>query len=165
VRGPVQLSFARSVEAITVDTHTITRVTDVDKEEGEMGRKHTVAYGLYRAHGFVSANFAAKIGFSARDLSLLWEALRRLFWNDPSSGRSQMTSCKLVAFEHASALGNASAHDLFERVRVDRVSGEDVYAIGDERLNNLPPARRFSDYRVTIDREGLPDGVTIHELL
>jgi CRISPR-associated protein Csd2 len=76
VRGPVQLSFARSVEPITVDTHAITRVTDVDKEEGEMGRKHTVPYALYRAHGFVSANFAARTGFSARDLRLLWEALR-----------------------------------------------------------------------------------------
>jgi CRISPR-associated protein Csd2 len=76
-----------------------------------------------------------------------------------------MTSRQLVAFEHASALGNASAHDLFERVRVERVSGEDVYAIGDKRLDNLPPARRFADYRVTVDREGLPDNVTIHELL
>jgi len=76
-----------------------------------------------------------------------------------------MSSCKLVAFEHACALGNAAAHDLFERVRVDRVSDEDVYPIGDKRLDNLPPARKFSDYRVTVDCDGLPEGVTIHEIL
>jgi CRISPR-associated protein Csd2 len=76
-----------------------------------------------------------------------------------------MAARKLLAFKHASALGNAQAHELFERVRVDRVSGQDVYPIGDKRLGNLPPARCFSDYRVTIDRDGLPDGVTIHEFL
>jgi CRISPR-associated protein Csd2 len=76
-----------------------------------------------------------------------------------------MAARKIVAFEHASALGNAQAHDLFERVRVDRVSGGDVYSIGDKRLDNLPPARRFSDYRVTTDHAGLPEGITIHELL
>lgn len=165
VRGPVQLSFARSVEPVSIDTHTITRVTDVDKEEGEIGRKHTVPYGLYRAHGFVSANFAQRTGFSLEDLALLWEALVKLFWNDQSSARGEMTSRKLVAFEHSCALGKAPAHELFERVVVERTCDGEFYPLGDKRLDNLPPARRFSDYRLTIDRNALPEGVTMHELL
>jgi CRISPR-associated protein Csd2 len=76
-----------------------------------------------------------------------------------------MAARKLVVFEHASSLGNAQAHDLFDRVRVERVNGDDVYRLGDKRLDNSPPARCFGDYRVTLDREGLPDGVTIHEML
>ena len=88
-----------------------------------------------------------------------------MFEHDRSAARGEMAARKLVAFEHASALGNAQAHDLFERVRVERSNGEDVYPIGDKRLDNLPPARSFTDYKVSIDREGLPEGVTIRELL
>ena len=130
-----------------------------------MGRKYVVPYGLYRAHGFVSAKLAERTGFSAEDLSFVWESLRNMFEHDRSAARGEMAARKLVAFQHANVLGAAQAHDLFERVRVERVNGADIYPIGDKRLDNLPPARRFSDYRVTIDCEGLPKGVTIHELL
>jgi CRISPR-associated protein Csd2 len=88
-----------------------------------------------------------------------------MFEHDRSAARGEMAARKLVAFQHANALGTAQAHDLFERIRVERVNGEYTYPIGDKRLDNLPPARRFCDYRVAIDREGLPKGVTIHELL
>ncbi len=138
---------------------------DERTENRTMGRKYVVPYGLYRAHGFVSAKRAERTGFSADDLSFLWDSLRNMFEHDRSAARGEMAACKLVAFEHESALGNAQAHDLFERVRVERVNGEDVYPIGDKRLDNLPPARKFSEYRVTIDRAGLPEGVTIHERL
>jgi len=133
--------------------------------DSEIGRKHTVPYGLYCTHGFVSAHFAAKTGFSAEDLALLWEALEKLFWNDQSAARGEMAARKLVAFEHSCALGKAPAHELFERVVVERAHDGEVYPLGDKRLDNLPPTRRFSDYCVTIDRESLPEGVTIHELL
>jgi CRISPR-associated protein Csd2 len=165
VRGPVQLSFARSIEPISIDTHTITRVTDVDKEEGEIGRKHTIPYGLYRAHGFVSVNFAEKTGFSAEDLALLWEALEKLFWNDQSSARSGMATRKLIAFKHNTALGNAAAHDLFDRVTVQRKFGDDLYDLDSNRLDNLPPARRFADYSVSINRNDLPQGIEVLELV
>jgi CRISPR-associated protein Csd2 len=130
-----------------------------------MGRKYIVPYGLYLAHGFVSAKLAERTGFSNNDLSFLWDSLRNMFEHDRSAARGEMAARKLVVFEHPSGLGNAQAHDLFERVRVERVSDGEAYQLGDKRLDNAPPARRFADYRVTVDREGLPDAVTAHEML
>jgi CRISPR-associated protein Csd2 len=180
VRGPVQLSFARSVEPVVPLEIAITRMAATNeaekakREEGAddertenrtMGRKYIVPYGLYLAHGFVSAKLAERTGFSDSDLSFLWDSLGNMFEHDRSAARGEMAARKLVVFEHANALGNAQAHDLFERVRVERLSDGEAYPLGDKRLDNAPPARRFPDYRVTIDREGLPDGVTVHELL
>jgi CRISPR-associated protein Csd2 len=182
VRGPVQLSFARSAESIVPLEISITRMAatnEAEKKKNEeggngedersenrtMGRKHIVPYGLYRGHGFVSAKLAERTGFSADDLAFLWEALKNMFEHDRSAARGEMNSRKLIAFEHSSALGNTPAHELFDRIIVERVSNSDAYPLGDKRLDNLPPARRFSDYRVTINRENLPESVTIHELL
>ncbi|MGO9774582.1 MAG: type I-C CRISPR-associated protein Cas7/Csd2 [Roseiarcus sp.] len=180
VRGPVQLSFARSVESIVPLEISITRMAatnEAEKKKNEdasgddqrtenrtMGRKHIVPYGLYRAHGFVSAKLSERTGFGDADIAFLWDALKNMFEHDRSAARGEMAARKLVAFEHSSALGNAPAHELFERVVIDRVSAGDTYPIGDKRLDNASPARRFDDYRVTIDRENLPDGVTIREL-
>jgi CRISPR-associated protein Csd2 len=182
VRGPVQLSFARSVDSIVSLEIAITRMAatnEAEKKKAEeggnsedersenrtMGRKYIVPYGLYRVHGFVSAKLAERTGFSADDLAFLWDALKNMFEHDRSAARGEMAARKLIAFEHASALGNAQAHDLFDRIVVQRVNGDDIYSLGDKRLDNLPPPRQFADYRVTIDRESAPDGVTIHELL
>jgi CRISPR-associated protein Csd2 len=181
VRGPVQLSFARSLESIVPLEISITRMAatnEAEKKKNEeassedertenrtMGRKHIVPYGLYRAHGFVSAKLAERTGFSADDLSFLWDALKNMFEHDRSAARGEMAARKLVAFEHSCALGKAPAHELFDRVVIERANDGGVYPIGDKRLDNLPPSRRFSDYRVTIGRENLPDGVTIRELL
>lgn len=181
VRGPVQLSFARSLESIVPLEISITRMAatnEAEKKKNEeasgedertenrtMGRKHIVPYGLYRAHGFVSAKLAEKTGFTADDLAFLWDALKDMFEHDRSAARGEMAARKLVAFEHSCALGKAPAHELFERVVVERAHDGQAYPLGDKRLDNLPPARRFSDYRVTIDRDGLPDGVTIRDLL
>lgn len=180
VRGPVQLSFARSTESIVPLEISITRMAATNEAEkkneeasGEdersenrtMGRKHIVPYGLYRAHGFVSAKLAEKTGFSAEDLAFLWDALKNMFEHDRSAARGEMAARKLVAFEHSCALGKAPAHELFERVVIERACDGSVIPVGDKRLDNYPPARRFADYRVTINRDGLPDGVTIRELL
>jgi CRISPR-associated protein Csd2 len=182
VRGPVQLSFAQSMESIVPLEVSITRMAATNEAEkkkyqeggnGEdersenrtMGRKHIVPYGLYRAHGFVSAKLAERTGFSAEDVEFLWEALKNMFEHDRSAARGEMAARKLIAFEHSSALGNASAHELFDRVVVERVANGDAYPLGDKRLDNLMPARSFSDYRVTINRENVPEGVAIHELL
>jgi CRISPR-associated protein Csd2 len=182
VRGPVQLSFARSAESIVPLEISITRMaatSEADKKKSEeggngederieyrtMGRKHIVPYGLYRAHGFVSAKLAERTGFSAQDLEFLWEALKNMFEHDRSAARGEMAARKLVAFEHSGALGNAPAHELFDRVAIERVSNGGAYPLGDKRLDNLPPARCFPDYRVTVNRENLPDGVVIRELL
>lgn len=181
VRGPVQLSFAHSIEPIVPLEISITRMAATNeaekkkREEGAdddqrtenrtMGRKHIVPYGLYRAHGFVSAKLAERTGFGDADVAFLWEALINMFAHDRSAARGEMAARRLIAFEHDNTLGRAPAHDLFDRIVVRRRSGDDAYEIGDAKLDNLPPARRFSDYRVTIDRENAPEGVTIHELL
>ena len=162
IRGPVQLTFARSVERIMPLEQAITRVTDVDKEEGEMGRKYIVPYGLYRAHGFVSACLAGSsgrgTGFSEEDLELLWAALEQMFDHDRSAARGEMTARKLIAFKHNSPLGNAPAHKLFDRVAVKRVRSGKEYDPDDHAL---PPARSYSDYAVHVDQSGLPDGVEV----
>jgi CRISPR-associated protein Csd2 len=114
-----------------------------------MGRKEIVPYGLYRAHGFVSPQLAAQTGCTTADLELFWQAIERMFEFDRSAARGEMTTQRLVIFEHDSALGNARAHRLFERVHVTR------------RDPSRPP-RRFDDYEVVIDTVGLPAGIQAH---
>jgi CRISPR-associated protein Csd2 len=172
--------FARSVEPILPLEISITRMAATNeaekkqKAEGDdtnertdnrtMGRKHIVPYGLYVAHGFISAKFAERTGFSEADLALLFQALATMFEHDRSAARGEMATRKLIAFKHENALGNAPAHTLFDRVRIGRnVGGE--FRVIDSRLDNLPPARAFSDYIVDIDRENPPVGVEIIELL
>ena len=117
-----------------------------------MGRKEIVPYGLYVAHGFISPHLAADTGFSQEDLDLLWQALQLMFEHDRSAARGEMASRRLIVFEHESALGNAPAHRLFERIKITR---KDFSA----------PPRAFSDYTVVIDGENVPPGITIREML
>ncbi len=157
VRGPVQLSFSRSLDPILPLDVSITRmaVTDAKDEESPnqtMGRKNLIPYGLYRCHGFISAHLANETGFSDDDLALFWQALTQLFDHDRSASRGTMAPQKLVIFKHQSALGNAPAHKLFERVTVQRKSG---VAVG----------RSFADYDVTVNKSGLPSGVEVSEPL
>ncbi len=181
VKGPVQMTFAGSVEPVLPVEISITRMAATNeaeqkkRAEGEdsdqrtdnrtMGRKHIVPYGLYVAHGFISAKFAERTGFSEADLELLFEALTNMFEHDRSAARGEMTTRKLIVFRHDNALGNAPAHLLFDRVHIGRMVDGEVRALDDKGLGNLAPARRFSDYSVTIDREGLPGGVEVMELL
>jgi len=158
VRGPVQLSFARSVEPIISSEHAITRssvTNEKDLEKGRtMGRKFTVPYGLYLAHGFINPFLAAQTGFSDTDLVLLWEALENAFQFDQSAARpaGSMAARKLFVFKHATELGNAPSHTLFDLVVV-------------ERKDQGQPARSFSDYEVKVNRAGLPKGVELIERL
>ena len=153
VRGPVQLGFARSVDPIVPQEVTITRVaitkeSDAEKKDTEMGRKCIVPYGLYRAEGFVSANLARKTtGFSEDDLSLLWQAILNMFENDRSAARGKMAVRELIVFKHDSELGNAPAWKLFDAVTVTRKEG-------------VQPARQYRDYDVRVDTDSLPEGVT-----
>lgn len=176
VRGPVQFAFAQSVERVLPLEISITRMaatTEAElKEEGgrrenrTMGRKHIIPYGLYRAHGYISAKLAERTGFSDEDLETLWTALEQMFDHDRSAARGEMQSRRLIVFRHAGALGNAPAGKLFERVIVNRVHAGDSYSLKRERnLDNLPPARSFDDYEVLVNREGLPAGVEIIERL
>ena len=185
VRGPVQIAFARSVEPVLPLEISITRMAATnanekrERLEGEddnekrgdkrtMGRKHIVPYGLYRAHGFVSAALASHstkgTGFSEADLDLLLEALSGMFEHDRSAARGEMGTRKLIVFRHDNALGKAHADKLFERVKVGRRIDGEFREIG-RRLDNYPPARVFSDYEIAIDRENLPAGVEIIEKL
>lgn len=173
VRGPVQFTFARSVEPILPLEVSITRMAattekDADEKGGRtMGRKHIVPYGLYRAHGFVSAPLASHpvkgTGFSDDDLDLLWQALTQMFDHDRSAARGEMATRKLIVFRHESALGNAQAQSLFERVKTWRVHAGSTQPVGSAATDNWPPARQWADYAVTIDRDGLPAGVEIVE--
>jgi len=151
VRGPVQLTFARSVEPIVALEHSITRMAvateaEAEKQSGDnrtMGRKYTVPYGLYRAHGFVSAHLANQTGFSEEDLNLFWDSLLNMFEHDRSAARGMMATRGLYVFEHSTALGNAPAYSLFDRITV-------------ERKNALSgPARSFEDYVVNVNENDL----------
>lgn len=157
VRGPVQLSFSRSIDPIVPLDLSITRMAVTDPKEQEspnqtMGRKNLIPYGLYRCFGFVSAHLAKETGFSEADLELLWQALQQMFDHDRSASRGMMAPQKLVVFKHATALGNAPAHKLFERVAVTRKPAVEV-------------ARAFADYEVTLNRERLPIGIEMQGLL
>jgi len=173
VRGPVQFTFARSVEPILPLEISITRMAATTEKDAEdkggrtMGRKHIVPYGLYRAHGFISAPLASHptkgTGFSEDDLELLWQALGAMFDHDRSAARGEMATRKLILFRHDSALGNAQAQSLFDRVETWRVIEGERRRVGDQALHNQPPARHWSDYEVTINREDLPAGVEIIE--
>lgn len=142
VRGPVQLTFARSIDPIVALEHSITRVAKTTEERSEtggseMGRKYTVPYALYRAHGFVSAHLANQTGFDEDDLKLFWEAMLNMFEHDRSASRGEMNTRKLIVFKHKTALGNAHTHELFERVTHKKLSEG--------------PARDFSDYEIYLD--------------
>lgn len=179
VRGPVQMTFASSAEPIVPQEISITRMAATNEAEKKqraegsedsnertdnrtMGRKYIVPYSLYRAHGFVSAKLAERTGFSEVDLDLLMEALSNMFEHDRSAARGEMATRRLIVFKHDSALGSAPAHALFDRVKIGRSIDGELREIG-SRLDNYPPARAFSDYAVTIDRDGLPAGVEIIE--
>lgn len=157
VRGPVQMTFSRSVDPVVASEHSITRMAVATEAESEkqsggnrtMGRKHTVPYGLYVAHGFVSSHLAAQTGFSEDDLKLLWESLTTMFEHDRSAARGEMTTRGLYVFKHDSALGNARAHNLFERIQPKLKIGVSV-------------PRDFSDYTVTVNDVDMPKGVALN---
>ena len=160
VRGPVQMTFARSVDQVVPLEYSITRMAvateaEAEKQQGDnrtMGRKFTIPYGLYRCHGFVSAQLAAQTGFGEDDLALFWEALKNMFEHDRSAARGQMATRKLVVFKHDSKMGNAPAHELFERVTAKRKEGVEV-------------PRNYADYAVSVNKENLPSGITLTSLV
>jgi CRISPR-associated protein Csd2 len=169
VRGPLQITFARSIDPIVPLDVSITRiavtrpedmlvaVAEGDSEaksgkQSEMGRKALVPYGLYRAHGFFNPHFAAATGATAEDLALVWQALTMMWDVDRSAARGMMACRGLYVFSHASSLGNAPAHSLFERVQI-------------ARQPNVAAPRAFGDYTVTVDAANLPEGVTLSRLM
>ncbi len=153
VRGPVQMTFARSVDPVVTTEHAITRmavatVAESEKQDGDnrtMGRKHTVPYGLYRSHGFVSSFLAKQTSFSEGDLELLFKAIEDMFEHDRSAARGQMATRGLYVFKHDSELGNAHSHALFDRLTV---TASDLAV----------PARDFGAYSVLFDGQPVPVG-------
>lgn len=158
VRGPIQFTFARSVDPIVTSEHSITRMAVATEKEAEkqggdnrtMGRKATIPYGLYVCHGFVSANLAKQTGFSQEDLDLFWKTLKNMFDVDRSAARGLMSAQKLIVFKHDSVLGNAPANKLFDLVKIEK------------KCDGV--ARSFSDYQVTIG-ENTYSGVSIEEMI
>jgi CRISPR-associated protein Csd2 len=152
VRGPVQLTFGRSVDPIVILEHCITRMAvateaEAEKQSGDnrtMGRKNTVSYGLYITHGFVSSHLANQTGFTEEDLALLWDAIAKMFEHDRSAARGMMATQALLIFKHDSPLGNAPAHRLFEALKVEK------------KTDALVP-RTFTDYTVSYDGVPLAD--------
>src|SRR5581483_12503405 len=163
VRGPLQLTFARSIDEVhpldlSITRVAVTKAEDMEvviSEEGagasgkqtEMGRKALVPYALYRGYGFFNPHFARSTGATAEDLELFWTALRRMWEGDRSSSRGLMACRGLYVFSHDSPLGNAPAHQLFERVVTPKSAN--------------PAPRTFRDYQVRVERDGLPAGVTL----
>ena len=156
VRGPVQLTFARSVEPIVALEHSITRMAvttegEAEKQDGDnrtMGRKHTVPYGVYVAHGFVSSFLAKQTGFGEDDLELVFQALAQMFEHDRSAARGEMSTRGLYVFKHDSELGNAPAHALFDRLQVKPKEEGAV-------------ARSFDAYSVAFDGQSLAVGQSV----
>lgn len=154
VRGPVQITFARSLSPITIEDVTITRqarTTEDRQETGgtEMGRKSIIPYALYRAEGYISAALAQKVtGLSDDDVELLWNAIVNMFENDHSAARGKMCMRKLYIFKHDSTLGNCPSHVLFDKVKVS--------------LKEEKPSRQFADYTINLD-DAMPEGVTLIE--
>jgi len=156
VRGPVQITFARSIDVIVASEHSITRMAvttdkDAEKQKGDnrtMGRKFTVPYGLYRAHGFISSHLAAQTGFDESDLKTFWDSVINMFEHDHSAARGMMSVRELIVFKHDSPLGNAPSHKLFELIDI-------------KRTQRNSPARDFKDYIVSIDEVSLPAGVEL----
>ena len=167
VRGPVQLTFSRSIDPIVTLEHTITRCAPAKevenpnpedseeekakKERGRMGRKFTVPYGLYRCHGFISAHFAKQTGFSENDLELFWRALVNMFDHDHSAARGQMNARGLYVFEHSGSLGDVPADSLFKRIQIAKKDGVEV-------------ARSFDDYLVSVDDQNLGETKLLRKL-
>jgi CRISPR-associated protein Csd2 len=164
VRGPVQLTFARSIDPVVPLDLSITRVAlenrgdkpdtgeDEEARTGTMGRKTLVPYGLYRSHGFFSPSFAKRTGLLNEDLSVFWEALQRMWELDHSASRGLMACRGLYVFSHASEVGEVSAHTLFDRVGITRREKDRA-------------TRSFSDYEVVVDDKDLPAGVTLTRLV
>ena len=153
VRGPIQLTFARSVDQVVPLEHSLTvcaarsEERSIEEQIGIQGRKFTISYGLYCCHGFVSAPFAKQTGFGEDDLNLLWKALLEMFEHDHSAARGQMATRKLIVFKHNSELGNFPAHKLFEMVKTEPKTN---------------PARDFSDYEIQVPSQSdMPQGVTV----
>ncbi len=182
VRGPVQLTFASSLEPIHPSEITITRMAATKEQEQKksrnnsdeedtrtdnrtMGRKYIVPYGLYVAHGFVSASLAKITSFDKADLELLFEALRNMFEHDRSASRGEMVTQKLIAFKHSSKLGNAPAHKLFECIKIGRKIDNQFHEISNIKLQNLSPARKFTDYMINIEHNEIPSDVKLLELV
>lgn len=161
VRGPVQFAFAQSIDPIVPLEASITRMAvetrkEANSQDGDnrtMGRKAYVPYGLYKVHGFISAPLAKQTGFSEEDLEFFWNALLNMFDHDRSAARGEMAAQKLIVFKHANDIGKAPANKLFELVRVERAGNPDS------------PPRSFSDYKVLVDKSGVPEGVVVIERL
>lgn len=154
VRGPIQFSFARSIDPVVSLEHAITRCAvtnerDLEKER-TIGRKFTIPFGLYRAHGFINPKLAEETGFGDEDFALFKEALGMMFEHDRSAARGQMAARRCIAFCHESQLGNAPAHKLFDRVSVGL-------------KDSSSPPRGFDDYEIAVDTENLPEGITVEE--
>jgi CRISPR-associated protein Csd2 len=154
VRGPVQLSFARSIDPIVASEHAITRSSVTNKKDAEkertMGRKFTIPYGLYKAHGFVNPFLAAQTGFSDGDLELLFQSLENAFQFDQSAARpaGSMNPRALLVFKHDTALGAAASYKLFDLVTITKKAEVEV-------------ARSFADYDLSVDESAIPQGVTL----
>lgn len=154
VRGPVQLTFARSIDPIVNQEVTITRVAittekDAENKATEIGRKNIVPYALYRAEGYISANLARKVtGFTEEDLELLWEAIINMFEHDHSAARGKMAVRELIVFKHSKELGDCPSYKLFDAVKVTRK--EDV---------EYP--RSYQDYIVVLDDADIPGTVEV----
>ncbi len=156
VRGPIQFAFAKSVDPIHSLEQSITRMAvtnerDLEKER-TMGRKEIVPYGLYVGYGFISPFLAKDTGFDEADLELFWKSLAVMFEHDRSAARGVMSTRRLIVFEHESALGNAPAQSLFERIHITR---------NDETR----PARAFSDYQISVNEQSLPTGITVRHMV
>ena len=171
VQGPVQLTWARSVDPITPIEIANTRMAVTTQAEADskatnqtFGRSWIVPYGLYVGYGFINAPRAAATGFSEADFGVLLEALQFMIDQDRARSRGRLAARRLVLFKHDTPLGNAPAHRLFERIKISRTFAGDEFLPGDPRASNIPPARSIEDYVVAVQTHNMPRGVTVQDI-
>lgn len=156
VRGPLQLTFSRSVDPVIPQDLAITRMAVTDEKDRDklqtIGRKTLIPYGLYVGRGFFSAHAAKDTGVTVEDLELFWDALLYMWDFDRSASRGTMSLRGLYVFTHERKYGDAPVHELFERIQPSLDEG-------------VASPRRFSDYTVRVEDEGMPEGVTLSRLL
>lgn len=181
VRGPVQIAFARSLDAIDPQDISITRmaaatnvdsaqsVADYEKWEAEqpedklrtMGRKQFISYGLYEVRGFISANLASETGFDDNDLKVLFEAILNMYEHDHSASKGEMSVITpLIIFRHT-----GTDSDPEQRKKQAVLGCAPAHRLFDlvtvEKKDTVGYTRSWKDYKASIRLNARPAGVDV----
>lgn len=180
VRGPVQITFGKSLDPILPLDLSITRMAIADKfgnntvedyleqENAEsedklrtMGRKQLIPFGLYEVRGFISANLAGETGFDDNDLKILFEAILNMYEHDHSASKGEMSVVSpLIIFKHVGTDSDAQ-----QRVRQAKLGCAPAHRLFDlvsvTKKPDVEYPRSYRDYDASVHLDAVPAGVEI----